>query len=66
MNNTSLLNRIQASGISLEQSVKALSIISEIAKQKYPILEGTINSFLRKEFGDVDRRLLEKIIDDNQ
>jgi hypothetical protein len=66
VNNTSLLNRIQASGISLEQSVKALSIISKMAKQKYPILEGTINSFLRKEFSDVDSRLIEKIIDDNQ
>jgi hypothetical protein len=66
MNNTSLLSRIQASGISLEQSIKALSIITEIAKQKYPILEGSINSFLKKEFSDVDSRLIEKIIDNNQ
>jgi hypothetical protein len=64
--NTSLLDRIQSTGISLEQSIKALSIVSEMAKNKYPILEGTINSFLRKEFSDVDSSLIEKIIDDNQ
>jgi hypothetical protein len=39
----------------MEQSVKALCIVSDIAKQKYPILEDTINSFLKKEFRQVDK-----------
>jgi hypothetical protein len=57
-----LLTRIQASGISLEQSIQALTIVGEIAKRKYPILEGTINSFLNEEFRAVDSDLTEKIL----
>jgi hypothetical protein len=64
--NSSLLNKIQASGISLEQSIRALSIVSNVAKEKYPILEGTINSFLKKEFSQVDSELIERIFNNNQ
>jgi hypothetical protein len=62
LKNSTLLNEIQASGISLEQSVKALCIVSDVAKQKFPILEGTINSFLKKEFSEVDIDIIAKIL----
>ena len=65
MENSSLLNKIQASGISLEQSIRALSIVSNVVKEKYPILEGTINSFLKKEFSQVDSELIERVFNNN-
>lgn len=62
MESASLLNRLkQCSGLSEEQAIRVLSMVTDYAKEKFPILEGTINSFLRKEFRMIRPDLLIKI-----
>lgn len=62
MESASLLNRIKkSSGLSEEQAIKVLSMVADYAKEKFPILEGSIDSFLRKEFRMIRPDLLIKI-----
>ena len=65
MENTSLLYQLkEASNLSDEQAIKALVIVADYTKEKYPILEGNINSFIRQEFKHTDPDLLSRIIED--
>ena len=57
----SLLKEIKATGITEEQAIRALTIAGKFAITKLPILEGTINSYLKEEFKYVDVELMEKI-----
>ena len=50
MKNTSLLEKlVSETSISHKQAIDVLYIISDFAKAKLPILEGTINSFIKEE-----------------
>ena len=65
MENTSLLNQLkETSDLSEEQAIKALVVVADYTKEKYPILEGNINSFIRQEFKYTDPDLLSSIIED--
>lgn len=65
MENTSLLNQLkETSDLSEEQAIKALVVVADYTKEKYPILEGNINSFIRQEFKYTDPDLLSRIIED--
>jgi hypothetical protein len=65
MENATLLNRLQqCSKLSEEQAVKAMVIVADYTREKFPILEGNINSFLRQELKEVDPGLLSEIFGD--
>jgi hypothetical protein len=57
----SLLKEIRATGITEEQAIRALTIAGRFAITKLPILEGTINTYLKNEFRYIDTELMEKI-----
>ena len=62
MENATLLNRLQqCPELSEEEAIKALVIVANYTKEKFPILEANINSFLRQEFKEVDPDLLPEI-----
>ena len=48
-----LLKEIEATGISEEQAVKALSIVAKFATERFPILEGSIKTYLKTEFRNI-------------
>ena len=57
----SLLKEIKATGITEEQAIRALTIAGKFAITKLPILERTINSYLKEEFKYVNVELMQKI-----
>jgi hypothetical protein len=65
MENFTLLHEIKKSGLSEEQAVKTLSVVADYAKEKFPILEGNINSYLREEFKQADPEVVSKILGDS-
>lgn len=59
MENTTLLRRlIEDSGLPEDKAVKALTVVADFAKERFPILEGTINAYVKQEFRHVDPNLL--------
>ncbi len=58
MNETSLFKLVKETGLSDEQTVKALIVVGNFAKEKFPILEGNINSYLKQEFKHADPELV--------
>lgn len=61
MDNSSLIQQIKQAGLSDEQAVKTLAIIAEYTKQKFPILEGNINAYLKQEFKKIDPDLISRV-----
>jgi hypothetical protein len=47
MENT-LIQEIKNTGLSEEQVLKTLAVVSNYAKEKFPILEGNINAYLKQ------------------
>jgi len=60
MENT-LIQEIKNTGLSEEQVLKTLAVVSNYAKEKFPILEGNINAYLKQELRQADPELREKV-----
>jgi hypothetical protein len=60
MENT-LIQEIKNTGLSEEQVLKTLAVVSNYAKEKFPILEGNINAYLKQELKQADPELREKV-----
>ena len=60
MENT-LIQEIKKTGLSEEQVLKTLAVVSNYAKEKFPILEGNINAYLKQELKQADPELREKV-----
>lgn len=63
MKDSTLLAQIKKTGLTEEQAVRALSVIADYAKEKFPILQGNINAYLKQEFKHADPELVSKILD---
>ncbi|HEX2532684.1 MAG TPA: hypothetical protein VHK69_03050 [Chitinophagaceae bacterium] len=53
-NNTLLEQLVREAGLSQEQARTALGVISDYAKDRFPILKGTIETFVNRELGDAE------------
>lgn len=62
MQDSTLLEKIKNTGLSEEEAVKALSVIADYAKEKFPILQGNINAFVKQEFRQADPVLLSRVL----
>ena len=62
MQDSTLLEKIRNTGLSEEQAIKALSVIADYAKEKFPILHGNINAFVKQEFRKADPDLLSRVL----
>jgi hypothetical protein len=63
MENTSLLKQlVNNAGLTEAAAIKALSTIAGFAKEKYPILEGSINSYLKEEFKQANPGLISPVL----
>ena len=63
MKNTNLLEQlVENAGLSEESAIRALATIAGYARVKYPILEGSINSYLTEELKHADPGLLLRIL----
>jgi hypothetical protein len=60
MENT-LIQEIKNTGLSEEQVLITLAVVSNYAKEKFPILEGNINAYLKQELKQADPELSEKV-----
>ncbi len=66
MENTSLLKQLVSNaGLTEEAAIKALSTITGFAKEKYPILEGSINTFLKEEFKEASPNLISRVLNNS-
>jgi len=55
MENATLLQQlIDKSGLSEREAIKALNVVADFAKERFPILEGTINAYIKQEFRNAD------------
>ena len=64
MENSTLFEQIRHTGLSDEQALKALSVVGDYAKEKFPILEGNINAYLKQEFKQADPELISRVFGD--
>jgi hypothetical protein len=64
MRPSTLYQEIKETGLSEEQALKVLSVVGNYAKEKFPILEGNINAYLKQEFKQADPELLAKVFGD--
>ena len=62
MQDLTLLQQIKQTGLSEEQAIKVLAVTADYAKQKFPILEGNINAYLKQEFKQADPELVSSIL----
>ena len=60
MENT-LIQEIKNTGLSEEQVLKTLAVVSNYAKEKFPILEGNINAYLKQELKQAHPELRERV-----
>lgn len=65
MNNCTLFQLVKKVGLSDEQTLLALNVVGNYAKEKFPILEGNINAYLKQEFKQADPLLVEQLFQDN-
>jgi len=65
MSDSTLFQLIKKVGLSEEQTLLALNIVGNYAKEKFPILEGNINAYLKQEFKQADPLLVERLFEDN-
>jgi hypothetical protein len=63
-NETLLKQLVERAGLPEESALKALIIIAAFAKEKFPILGGGIDSYLREEFKQVHPDTLARVIED--
>ena len=56
--NTLLQQLMETSGLSEKEAARALTVVADFAKERFPILEGTINAYIKQEFKDTDPDLL--------
>ena len=63
MKHPTLLEEIKKTGLTEEQAVKALSVITNYAKERFPILQGNINAYLKQEFKHADPDLVSRFLD---
>ena len=64
MENTTLLNHlIENSGLPEDKAVKALTVVANFAKERFPILEGTISAYIKHEFRYINPDLLPEDLD---
>jgi len=61
MENSTLFQQLRKAGLSEEQALRVLSVVGNYAKEKFPILEGNINAYLKQEFKQADPALIEKV-----
>jgi hypothetical protein len=55
MKNSSLLDTLMNdAGLSKDQAISTLLIVTDFAKERFPILRGNINSFLNDELESKD------------
>ena len=64
MKNSTLFQLVRETGLSDEQTLMALTVVADYAKEKFPILEGNINAYLKQEFRQADPLILEKLFRD--
>jgi hypothetical protein len=64
MENSTLFEQIRQAGLSDEQALKVLSVVGDYAKEKFPILEGNINAYLKQEFRQADPELISRVFGD--
>lgn len=65
MDNHKLLQKlIHQTGLPEDKAIQALATIAGYAKEKFPILEGTINSYLKEEFKESNPDLLSRLLDE--
>ncbi|MBD0333837.1 MAG: hypothetical protein ICV66_14435 [Chitinophagaceae bacterium] len=63
MKNLNLIDLlVQQIGLTQDQAVQALSIITDYTKEKYPILRGNIEAFLREELENTESASKETIL----
>lgn len=63
MENTNLLEQlIEQNGLTEEQAIRSLAIVAEYGKEKFPILEGTINAYVKQEFKHANPDLVSQIL----
>jgi hypothetical protein len=62
---TTLFHQVKKTGLSDEQALLTLHVVGNYAKEKFPILEGNINAFLKQEFRQADPLLVEKLFDNH-
>jgi len=55
MKNGFLLDLILEIGLSKDQAKNILVVVSEYAKEKFPVLSGSINVFLTKELENANK-----------
>ena len=65
MDDSSLLQLVKKVGLSDEQAVLALNVVGNYAKEKFPILEGNINAYLKQEFKQADPLLIERLFEND-
>ena len=63
--NCGLLQQIKKLGLTEEQAIKALAVAASFAKEKFPILQGNINSYIKQELKQADPYIVERVFDDN-
>jgi hypothetical protein len=64
MKSPTLFQLVRETGLSDEQTLMALIVVTDYAKEKFPILEGNINAYLKQEFRQADPLILEKLFED--
>jgi len=64
MKSPTLFQLVRETGLSDEQTLMALAVVADYAKEKFPILEGNINAYMKQEFRQADPLILEKLFGD--
>ena len=62
MENSTLLQQMRQLGLSEEQAIKVLVVAGNYIKEKFPILEANINSYLKEEFKQADPDVVSKVL----
>ena len=52
---------METAALSEEQAARALTIVASYAKERFPILEGTINSYVKQEVRSIDPDFFESL-----
>jgi hypothetical protein len=59
---TLLKKLMETAGLPEESAIKALTTIAAFAKEKFPILGGSIDSYLKEEFKQVNPDTLARVM----
>lgn len=61
MEKYTLLKQIIKAGLSEEQALKVLAVTGNYVKEKFPILEGNVNAYLKQEFKQANPEIISKV-----